>query len=103
MSIFDKESLAKDKKELEELVQKLSDEITSKNSEIEKLRKKGDKYTKYKEERHTFLTKISDLMDKVHEYKTDSENQKLDKIKEKQESESHFNVRTVIFILKKIS
>lgn len=92
MSNFDKEALAKDKKELEELVQRLTDDINAKNSEVEKLKKKGDKYTKYKEERHTFLTKISDLMDKVHEYKIDFENQKLEKIKEKQESDSQLNV-----------
>lgn len=98
MTNFDKEALAKDKKELEELLQKLTDVINNKNTEIEKLKKKGDKYTKYKEERHTFLTKISDLMDKVHEYKIEFENQKLEKIKEKQESDSKLNVFIYFFL-----
>jgi hypothetical protein len=97
MSIFDKDALAKDKKELEDLLQKLTDDVNSKNTEIEKLKKKGDKYTKYKEERHTFLTKISDLMDKVHENKIEFENQKLEKIQEKQEFESQLNVFLFLF------
>lgn len=92
ISLADKEALAKDKKELEALVQKLTDDMMAQNIESEKLKKKGDKYTKYKEERHTFLTKISDLMDKVHDYKIQFENQKLEKIKEKQEAELNLNV-----------
>ena len=92
ISLFDKDSLSKDKKELEELVQKLSDDLITKNAENEKLKKKGDKYTKYKEERHTFLSKISDLMEKNHEFKIDLENNKLEKIKEKQDTEIMFNV-----------
>ena len=96
MSLLDKESLLKDKKELEILVQKLSDDLNAKNTEDEKLKKKGEKYLRYKEERKTYLSKISDLTKKNHEYVIEVECIKLSKIKEKQEIETQLNVINII-------
>jgi hypothetical protein len=96
MSLLDKESLLKDKKELEILVQKLSDDLNAKNTEDEKLKKKGEKYLRYKEERKTYLSKISDLTKKNHEYVIEVESIKLSKIKEKQEIETQLNVINII-------
>ena len=99
MSLLDKEGLVKDKKELEDLVQKLSDDLNSKNIEDEKLRKKGEKYDRYKDERKTFLSKISDLMQKNHELVIEIENVKLMKIREKQEIETNLNVKNIFFFI----
>ncbi len=96
ISLYDKEALAKDKKELEEIVTKLTDEINLKNTDLEKLKKKEAKYTKWKEERHTIIKNNADLKDKLNEYKIDLENQKHERIKDRQEIELKLNVFLLI-------
>jgi chromosome segregation ATPase len=87
----DKDGFYKEKSELEQNIITLNAKIEENQKELEKFTKKEAKYSKYKEEKHTFITKISDLMEKVHELKAENESLKYSTGKEKTELESNFN------------
>lgn len=88
----DKEDMAKEKTALEERLNQLNTEFEEGKKELAKLLKKTDKYAKFKEEKHTYITKITDLMEKVHQYTMENENLKLKTTKEKSDLETLHNV-----------
>ena len=61
----DKDNLTKEKKNLTEELEKNKKLLTEQNSQIDKLNKKIEKYSQFKKENQTFISKITDLMDKV--------------------------------------
>lgn len=97
---IDKESFFKEKSELEQTIASLNTKMEENQKELEKFTKKESKYSKYKEEKHTFITKISDLMEKVHELKAENESLKYSTGKEKTELESNYKNNTNTMIQK---
>ena len=83
----DKDNLTKEKKNLTEELEKNKKLLTEQNSQIDKLNKKIEKYSQFKKENQTFISKITDLMDKVEEAK----NEYLNLQQAKTSMESQYN------------
>lgn len=87
----DRENFNKEKSELEEKIAQLNQKLEENQKEMDKFMKKESKYIKYKEEKHTFITKISDIMEKLHEARSENENLRFQKSKELTETETNYN------------
>ncbi len=85
--INDKDNLTKEKNNLTEELEKNKKLLTEQNSQIDKLNKKIEKYSQFKKENQTFISKITDLMDKVEEAK----NEYLNLQQAKTSMESQYN------------
>ncbi len=85
--IKDKDNLTKEKNNLTEELEKNKKLLTEQNSQIDKLNKKIEKYSQFKKENQTFISKITDLMDKVEEAK----NEYLNLQQAKTSMESQYN------------
>ena len=83
----DKDNLTKEKNNLTEELEKNKKLLTEQNSQIDKLNKKIEKYSQFKKENQTFISKITDLMDKVEEAK----NEYLNLQQAKTSMESQYN------------
>jgi hypothetical protein len=88
----DKDKLAKEKSDLEERLKLITAELEECKKEINKNAKKLDKYAKYKQEKHTYITKITDLMESLHNAKSECEALRVSKDKELSEIENKYLV-----------
>ena len=91
--IKDKDNLTKEKNNLTEELEKNKKLLTEQNSQIDKLNKKIEKYSQFKKENQTFISKITDLMDKVEEAK--NEYLKLQQAKTSMESQYNETINNI--------
>jgi chromosome segregation ATPase len=89
----DKETLTKEKNELDKSLKEKLTEVEELKQEISKNSKKLNKYAKHKEEKHTLITRITDLMEKLHSSKSEIDNLKLSKDVEKSDIENKYLVK----------
>ena len=95
--IKDKDNLTKEKNNLTEELEKNKKLLSEQNSQIDKLNKKIEKYSQFKKENQTFISKITDLMDKVEEAKKEYLNlQQAKTSMESQYNETINNITTVL-------
>jgi chromosome segregation ATPase len=89
----DREKLIKDRAELEDKFKAILAELEELKKENGKNAKKLDKYEKFKQERHTYIQKINDLMENLHQVKSESDQLKALREKEIAELNNKFLVK----------
>lgn len=82
-----------EKKDLEELVEKLNDDLNKTKENLEKLRKKEKKYNEMKQENKGNLTKLTQLIEENHKLKDQINNLKVQEKKITQVLETKLIVR----------